>query len=329
MKTKVVVATNNKGKLAEILDVMGASEFELIAQADLHISEAEETGTTFVENAIIKARHAASASGLPALADDSGLLVDALNGAPGLISAHYAGVHGDSAGNIAKLLLALEGVPRENRRAKFFSVIVFLLSADDPAPFVCQGEWQGEILFAPEGEGGFGYDPIFYSPEYHCSAANLSGEIKNRISHRGRALLAFQNALQLRRQNNLDTNRLQLFRPIARQNAAHYEWGKQCHGWHLLERADLHVIEEQVPVGEAEIEHRHVRARQCFYILRGRAQIDVEGVLHQLNTGDTLYIAPMQRHRFINSGDVAVEFLVISNPSTRGDRINTADKIEP
>lgn len=185
---RLVVATGNPGKLAEFRDLLADSGLELASQRELGIEDPPETGTTFVENAIIKARHAAQTSGLPALADDSGLIVDALDGAPGLISAHYGGVHGDAARNIARLLDELRGAPEERRSARFHSVIVLLRHAADPAPLIAEGTWEGRILQAPRGSGGFGYDPVFFSPEHACAAAELPAAVKNRASHRGQAL---------------------------------------------------------------------------------------------------------------------------------------------
>jgi len=164
----------------------------MIAQSELGISDADETGATFVENALIKARHASRASGLPALGDDSGICVDALGGAPGLISARYAGPHGDSAANIAKLLGALEGIEDAQRSAHFHCTIVLLQSADDPAPLIAEGRWHGRILHAPRGTQGFGYDPIFFDPALGKAAAELDPDVKNRISHRGQALARLQ-----------------------------------------------------------------------------------------------------------------------------------------
>ncbi len=192
---RLVLASGNAGKLAELRDVLGDSGFALQAQSEFGVSEAAETGHTFVENALLKARHAAQATGLPALADDSGLIVDALGGAPGLISAHYAGVHGDSAGNIAKLLRELDGVPESERAARFYALIVLLRHADDPQPLIAEGTWEGRILDAPRGSGGFGYDPVFFSPEHGCSAAELAPALKNRVSHRGRALAVLRERL--------------------------------------------------------------------------------------------------------------------------------------
>jgi len=183
-----VVATGNQGKLAEIRDVLAGTGIELVAQSELGIPDADETGATFVENALIKARHASRASGLPALGDDSGICVDALGGAPGLVSARYAGAQGDSAANIAKLLGALEGIEDAGRGAHFHCTIVLLQSADDPAPLIAEGRWQGRILDAPRGAHGFGYDPIFFDPVLGQGAAELDAAVKNRVSHRGQAL---------------------------------------------------------------------------------------------------------------------------------------------
>ena len=189
---KLVLATGNPGKVAELQPLLAAAglDLELLTQRELGIVDAEETGSTFIENALLKARHAARASGLPALADDSGLLVDALDGAPGLITAHYGGVHGDAARNIARLLRELANVPEARRTARFYSVIVVLRHADDPQPLIAEGEWHGRVLDAPRGDGGFGYDPVFFSPAHGCSAAELDAAIKNRVSHRGQALEA-------------------------------------------------------------------------------------------------------------------------------------------
>ena len=185
---RLLVATGNRGKLAEIRDVLAGTGIELVAQSELGIADADETGATFVENALIKARHAARASGLPALGDDSGLCVDALDGAPGLRSARYAGAQGDAAANIAKLLQALDHVGDDARGAHFHCTVVLLRSADDPAPLIAEGCWNGRILNAPRGANGFGYDPVFLDPALGKSAAELDPAIKNRVSHRGQAL---------------------------------------------------------------------------------------------------------------------------------------------
>jgi len=191
---KVVVASGNPGKLAEIREVLGAT-VELIAQRDLDIVDAEETASTFVENALIKARHAARVSGLPALADDSGICVDALGGAPGLISALYAGRNGDNAANNAKLLDALRDVPDARRNAHFHCTIVLLRRVDDPAPLIAEGRWHGRILQAPRGNNGFGYDPVFFDPVLGQGAGELDPEVKNRVSHRGQALARLRELL--------------------------------------------------------------------------------------------------------------------------------------
>ena len=192
---KLVLASGNAGKLIEIRDVLADLSIELVAQGELGVDDAEEVGATFVENAILKARHAARITGLPALGDDSGICVDALDGAPGLLSARYAGKHGNSAANIAKLLDALKDVPENERGAHFFCVIVLLRHADDPAPLIAEGRWHGRILAAPRGEGGFGYDPIFFDAQRNAGAAELDAGEKNRISHRGQALARLRELL--------------------------------------------------------------------------------------------------------------------------------------
>ena len=192
---RLVLATSNRGKLAEMQPLLADLGFSLVTQGELGVADAIEDGKTFVENALIKARHACACTGLPALADDSGLIVDALDGAPGLISAHYAGVHGDAAGNIRKLLHELAGVPEQQRTARFYSLIVLLRHADDPQPLIAEGVWEGRILDAPRGENGFGYDPIFFDPMLGLGAAELPAELKNRVSHRGQALAALREHL--------------------------------------------------------------------------------------------------------------------------------------
>jgi len=192
---QLVLASSNAGKLAELRELLGDSGLQLQPQSAFDILDAEETATTFVGNALIKARHAARLSGLPALADDSGLCVDALGGAPGLYSARYGGVHGDSESNIARLLRELDGVPAARRGARFYCVLVLLRSADDPQPLIAEGSWPGRILEAPRGDGGFGYDPVFFDEQHGCSAAELDPALKNRISHRGQALSVLQSRL--------------------------------------------------------------------------------------------------------------------------------------
>ena len=185
--TKVVLASNNEGKLREIEQMLAPLGWEVRPQNDWEVGEAVEDGLTFVENALIKARHAAERTRLPALGDDSGLLVDALDGRPGLRSARYAGGAG-SAANVEKLLEELQGVPEADRGAYFYCVMVLMRSAKDPAPLISTGHWEGRIAAAPSGEGGFGYDPVFFVPERDCTAAQLPEAVKNAISHRGQAL---------------------------------------------------------------------------------------------------------------------------------------------
>ena len=189
---QLVLASGNPGKVDELRDLLQGTALELCAQSQFGVVDVDETATTFVENALLKARHAARATGLPAMADDSGLCVDALGGAPGLYSARYGGVQGDAGRNIARLLDAMRDVPATDRAARFYCVIVVLRSADDPQPLIAEGEWRGRILEAPRGAGGFGYDPVFFDPAHDCSAAELDPSLKNRISHRGRALAALK-----------------------------------------------------------------------------------------------------------------------------------------
>ena len=191
----LVLASGNAGKLRELREILGGS-FEVRAQAEFGVEDIEETGLSFVENALLKARHAARATGLPALADDSGLCVDALGGAPGLYSARYAGTHGDARANISKLLAALRDVPDEQRTAHFHASIVLLRHAMDPQPLIAEGSWHGRILHAPRGDGGFGYDPVFLDPELGVSAAEVEPAVKHRISHRGRALAVLRAQLR-------------------------------------------------------------------------------------------------------------------------------------
>ena len=192
---RLILASSNRGKLVEMRELLSGLEVELIPQADLGIGDADESASTFVENALLKARHAARASGLAALGDDSGICVDELGGAPGLYSARYAGAHGDAQANIAKLLHELRDVPDARRAAHFYCVIVMLRSADDPMPLIAEGRWDGSILEAPRGNGGFGYDPVFYDPALRIGAAELDASIKNRVSHRGQALARMRELL--------------------------------------------------------------------------------------------------------------------------------------
>ncbi len=183
---KIVLASGNQGKLREFFRILGGAGFEIVAQSEYNVPDIEETGLTFVENAILKARNAAKITGLPALADDSGIEVDALNGQPGIYSARYSG-KGDDANN-SKLLKTLEGVPDEQRSARFRCCIVFLRHADDPSPLIADASWEGRILHQLSGENGFGYDPLFYVPTHKTSSAELDPDTKNAISHRGQAL---------------------------------------------------------------------------------------------------------------------------------------------
>jgi XTP/dITP diphosphohydrolase len=193
---KIVLASGNAGKIKEIQAILQAHP--IVPQSLFNVAEADETGTTFVENAIIKARNAALHCKLPAIADDSGLVVDALNGAPGVYSARYAGVGASDSDNTQKLLQALEGVPEERRTARFICVMVFMEHADDPLPIIAQGVWEGRILTQAVGCNGFGYDPVFFVPEYNCASAELSPEVKNSLSHRGIALKQLTAAIKTR-----------------------------------------------------------------------------------------------------------------------------------
>jgi XTP/dITP diphosphohydrolase len=192
---RLVLASGNAGKVAELRELLADSGIALLPQSDFGVADIDESASTFVENALLKARHAARATGLPALADDSGLCVDALDGAPGLFSARYGGTHGDAAGNIARLLAEMAAVADDRRAARFYCVVVLLRSADDPHPLIAEGEWHGRILRAPRGDVGFGYDPVFFDPAHGCSAAELDPSVKNRMSHRGRALAALTQRL--------------------------------------------------------------------------------------------------------------------------------------
>jgi XTP/dITP diphosphohydrolase len=193
---KVVLASGNKGKVREINQILAGLDLEVVPQTDFGVPEAEETGLTFVENAILKARNAARHTGLPAIADDSGLEVDALNRAPGIYSARYAGVGAGDLANVEKLLAALAHVPAEGRGARFQCLMVFMAHAEDPTPLICQGTWEGRIGYACRGDNGFGYDPVFEVPSHDCTAAELASEEKNRLSHRGQALRKLLAALK-------------------------------------------------------------------------------------------------------------------------------------
>jgi len=192
---KLVLASSNQGKLQELRELLAGNGTELLAQSDLGVEDADETGSTFVENALIKARHATQVTGLPALADDSGICVDALKGAPGLYSARYAGEHGNASRNIDKLLDVLRETPDELRTAHFYCVLVLLRHPDDPQPLIVEGQWNGRILHERRGNGGHGYDPVFFDPRHGQSAAEMEPELKNRLSHRGQALAVLKQRL--------------------------------------------------------------------------------------------------------------------------------------
>ena len=188
MIKKIVLASNNPGKVREIGQLLADLGIEVVPQSDYNIPEIEETGLTFVENAILKARNAAEHSQLPALADDSGIEVDALKGAPGIYSARFAGIGASDTQNLEKLIGSLQGLDNPVRTARFQCLMVLMEHATDPTPLICQGTWEGEIIDTPKGENGFGYDPVFYVPSEQCTSAELPAEKKNALSHRGKAL---------------------------------------------------------------------------------------------------------------------------------------------
>ena len=192
---RVVLASNNAGKVREINQLLQNQQIQVIPQREFDIQDIEETGLTFVENAILKARHAAKESGLAAIADDSGLEVDALKGAPGIYSARFGGPGCNDQDNNNKLIESLRDVPEDERSAHFQCLMVYMRHADDPTPIICQGTWEGLIMLEPQGENGFGYDPLFFVPQENCTSAQLSPEIKNSLSHRGQALNKLLTAL--------------------------------------------------------------------------------------------------------------------------------------
>lgn len=193
---KVVLATGNPGKVKELASLLSDFGLDIVAQTELGVDSVEETGLTFVENALIKARHAAKVTGLPAIADDSGISVDALGGAPGIYSARYAGVDASDQQNLDKLLDAMKEIPTEKRQAQFNCVLVYMRHENDPTPLIFHGIWHGVLSKEMHGEGGFGYDPIFFVPELNCTAAQLTKEQKNQHSHRGKALKLMLDALK-------------------------------------------------------------------------------------------------------------------------------------
>jgi XTP/dITP diphosphohydrolase len=192
--SRIVVASNNPGKLNEFQQLLSPLGLTFVPQGQLNVPEAEEPHCTFVENALAKARHASRITGLPALADDSGLCVEALMGAPGVLSARFAGEPKNDARNNQKLLDELAG--KQDRRAHFYCVLVLVRHADDPQPLIAEGEWHGEIVAEAAGEAGFGYDPLFWVPQQACTSAQLDATLKNRLSHRGQAMMVLQRRLQ-------------------------------------------------------------------------------------------------------------------------------------
>ena len=195
---RIVLASGNAGKAREISEMLANYRIEVLPQSAFNVIEVEETGLTFVENALLKARNAAAHSGLPAIADDSGLEVDVLHGAPGIYSARYAGSDASDTDNLTKLLAALADVPGAQRTARFQCLMVYMEHANDPTPIICQGTWEGRILFEPCGTQGFGYDPVFFVRTHNCSAAELPPIVKNNLSHRGQALRQLLTALGAR-----------------------------------------------------------------------------------------------------------------------------------
>ncbi len=195
MSREIVLASNNPGKVREIAQLLATLDLSVLPQSQFDVPDVEETGLTFVENAILKARNAAQKTGLAAIADDSGLEVDALNGAPGIHSSRYAGVGSSDQANLDKLLQALIDVPQDDRSARFQCLMVYLAHEHDSTPLICQGTWEGRILFEPRGDNGFGYDPVFFVPTHNFSSAELPPEIKNELSHRGQALRTLVAAL--------------------------------------------------------------------------------------------------------------------------------------
>ena len=188
MSKTLVLASSNPGKVREINQMLAGLRLSVVPQSDFKVIDAEETGLTFVENALLKARNATRHTGLPAIADDSGIEVDYLNGAPGIYSARYAGKNASDEQNLRKLLDDLVGIPEAERTARFQCLMVYLRHEFDPTPIICQGTWEGRLLLEPRGANGFGYDPIFFVPTHNCSSAELPPEVKNKLSHRGQAL---------------------------------------------------------------------------------------------------------------------------------------------
>lgn len=194
-KQTLILASSNAGKIVEINALLSETPYEVHSQSEFNVEDVEETGLSFVENALLKARHASQITGLPAIADDSGIVVDALNGQPGIYSARYAGEPSDDQKNLHKLLTELSDVPDEKRSGRFVCSMVYMRHHLDPVPIIAQGIWEGSISREAKGEGGFGYDPIFFVPSHACTSAQLSAEEKNRLSHRGQALRSLIQAI--------------------------------------------------------------------------------------------------------------------------------------
>lgn len=184
----IVLATGNKGKVKELASLLGEHKINVVPQSDFNVPDVPETGSTFVENAIIKARHASKITGLPAIADDSGLAVDALNGAPGVYSARYAGDNAGDEANTSKLLNSLLNIADDRRSARFHCVLVYMQNSEDPTPIICHGVWEGSICREKQGVQGFGYDPVFWQQKHQLTSAQLPRDLKNQLSHRGKAL---------------------------------------------------------------------------------------------------------------------------------------------
>ena len=194
---KIVLASSNPGKLREFNEILAGTSITIVPQSEFAIEDVNETGQSFIENALLKARHASAISGLPAVADDSGIVVDALHGRPGIYSARYAGAGASDDENLWKLIKEVEAIPEDNRSARFICLMVYIRQQDDPVPIISQGEWEGIAITEPKGTNGFGYDPMFYLPEYRCTSAELPPETKNILSHRGQALHALVKRLTL------------------------------------------------------------------------------------------------------------------------------------
>jgi len=192
----IVLASNNSGKFREFTHLFMDTGLHIVSQQEYQVADVEETGLSFIENAIIKARHACEKTKLPAIADDSGLAIDYLNGAPGIYSARYAGTHGNDSANNQKVLHALNAVPTEQRTARFICALAFMQHTNDPTPIVCQASWEGVIATQEHGDNGFGYDPLFWLPEYNCCSSELEKDKKNSVSHRAKALQLLLNAFK-------------------------------------------------------------------------------------------------------------------------------------